>query len=67
MRKIKVLNDELALDGRFIRVYRRHFIGTGGKPAVWEMVRRKTLGRIIAVVAITPEKGFFWKRSSACH
>jgi len=53
---IKVLSDEVIYDGRFIQVIKRKFSGRDGRTGVWEMVKRKTYGRIVAVAAITPEK-----------
>ena len=51
----KILSDTLAFDGRFVRVIRRTFTNRRGKTGVWEVVRRKTYGPIVAVVAITPK------------
>lgn len=53
---MKVLNDELVYDGRFIQVINRYFMDRNGKKGVWEMVRRKTYGDIIGIAAITREK-----------
>ena len=53
---MKILRDEIVYDGKFIRTIRRHFLNTAGKPHVWEMVERKTYGRIVAIAAITPKK-----------
>lgn len=53
--KIKVIKDKLAYDGKFIQVLERHFLDTNGKEQVWEVVKRKTYGRIVGIAAITPE------------
>lgn len=53
---MRVLNDELAYDGKFIQVINRHFVDRNGKKEVWEMVKRKTYGDIIGIAAITREK-----------
>lgn len=53
---MKIVGDEIAYDGRFIQTLKRSFIDRDGKPALWEMVKRKTHGRIFAVAAVTPEK-----------
>lgn len=54
--KIKILNDELVYDGRFIQVIARHFVNHKGKEGVWEVVRRKAYGNIIGIAAITKGK-----------
>ena len=52
--KLLIKKDELVFDGKFIRVFRRHFRNRNtGARGVWEMVRRKTYGRIVAIVALT--------------
>lgn len=53
---MKVLNDELVYNGQFLQVINRHFIDREGKKAVWEMVKRKTQGDIIGIVAVTKDK-----------
>lgn len=50
------MKDELVFDGQFIQVIRRHFVGPSGHPGIWELVRRKTFGRIVAMAAITEER-----------
>ena len=52
---IKILDDEIAYDGQFIQTIKRRFIDLDGKEQIWEMVRRKVFGRIVLVVAITPQ------------
>lgn len=54
--KIKIENDKLVYDGKFIQTIERYFIDTNGNPGVWEMVRRKSNGRIVVIAAITAEK-----------
>ncbi len=50
---MRIKKDELVYDGNFIKTYRRHFTDKEGKDKVWEMVKRKSLGRIVAIAAIT--------------
>ena len=54
--KFKILRDEVVYDGKFIRVIKRHFLDRAGHEIFWEMNERKTHGRIVAIVAITPER-----------
>lgn len=53
--EIRIGEDEVVFDGKFIKTIRRHFTDTNGSPQVWEMVKRKHFGRIVAMVAITNE------------
>lgn len=54
----------MAYDGVFIRVIRRHFIGSSGKPGMWEVVERKnTHGRIVVIAAVTPERELILQKS----
>ena len=52
---IKILKDELVYDGQYVQLIRRHFVDMQGRPGVWEMVRRKTFGRIVKVAAVTSD------------
>ncbi len=52
---IKILGDEIAYDGQFIQTVQRKFLDKDGREQIWEMVRRKVFGRIVLVVAITPD------------
>jgi ADP-ribose pyrophosphatase len=54
--KIKILDDEIVYDGDFIQMIRRRFVDTEGNERVWEMMKRKIYGRIVAIAALTPEK-----------
>lgn len=54
--KFKILRDQVVYDGKFIRTIKRHFVDRAGHKIVWEMVQRKTYGRIVAIVAITPKR-----------
>lgn len=46
--------DELVFNGKYIRVFRRHFRNRRtGMRGIWEMVQRKTYGRIVAIIALT--------------
>ena len=49
----KLGRDRIVHEGKFIRTIHRDFIGTQGKPEVWEMIQRKIHGRIVGVVALT--------------
>ncbi len=53
---MKITGEEIVYDGRFIGVRKIHFEGRRGKPGVWEAVKRKTFGKIVAICAITKEK-----------
>lgn len=49
--------DKIVYNGRFMQTICRPFINTKTKErGVWELVRRKTYGRIVAVEAITTER-----------
>lgn len=61
--KIKILNDEIVYDGEFIQTIRRHFFDRDGNKKVWEMIKRKIYGRIVAIVALTPEKELILEKS----
>lgn len=56
MTAIRIGRDEVAFSGRYIQVIRRHFFDRGGSKGVWEVVKRKTYGRIVAVVPVTPAR-----------
>jgi len=53
---MKIQREEIVFDGSFIRVSKIHFIGKTGKACVWETVRRKTFGNIVAIFALTKNK-----------
>ena len=54
---LRVGQDETVFDGQFIQVIRRPFTDArSGQQGIWEMVRRKTHGNIVAVVPVTPDK-----------
>lgn len=55
MGKIIIGRDKTVFNGKFIKTISRPFRGAGGKEYVWEMVEHQAKGRIIAIVAITPE------------
>lgn len=48
--------DEVVYDGRFNQMILRPFTSKTGKQLHWEMIKRKTFGRIVAIAAITPER-----------
>lgn len=51
-----ITKEEVLFDGKFITVTGRYFHNrkTGGN-GLWECVKRKTFGNIVAVVALTPD------------
>ncbi len=55
LRRIKILNDELVYNGKFIQVVARNFIDCEGNKGVWEVIKRKTYGNIVGIVAITKD------------
>lgn len=61
--KIKILRDEVVYDGKFIRTLKRHFKDKNGRAETWEMVQRKTYGRIVAIAAITPNNEIILEKS----
>lgn len=56
MPRTKILKDKRVYDGKHFAVIERRYLGTKGKPEVWEMVKRKTYGEIVGVVPITENK-----------
>ena len=61
--KIKVGQDEVVYDGKFIKTIRRHYLDGKGEEKAWEMMERKTKGRIVGIVAITPEQEIILEKS----
>lgn len=53
---LKIIHEDIEFDGKFIQVLKRRFIGIHGEEGIWECVRRKTNGRIVAIAAITYER-----------
>ena len=57
MTKFKILKDEVVYDGRFVRVAKRYYKNQEtGKIGIWEMVKRRTHGKIVGIIALTPKK-----------
>lgn len=54
--KIKIGKDKVVYDGQFIKTIERKFRDKKDKLCVWEMIQRKTYGRIVAIAAITPDR-----------
>lgn len=52
---VSEVRDEIAFEGNFITVIKRHFKDRNGQPAIWEMVKRKIYGPIVSIIAITEE------------
>lgn len=61
--RIEILSDEVVYDGVFIQTIRRSYRGSDGKKGIWEVVRRKTRGRVVGIAAITPEKEIILEKS----
>jgi len=51
----KIVRDELVHDGEYVQYIDRHFVDMNGNLGIWEMVRRKTFGRIVQVAGVTPD------------
>ena len=57
MPKLILGPEEVLCRGKFIEMWRTPFTDRdSGKKGYWEFVRRKTLGRIVAVVGLTPDR-----------
>jgi ADP-ribose pyrophosphatase len=57
MTKLRFDKDEEMWKGRFLRVIKRPFMNIeSGKGGHWELVKREVHGRIVAIMAVTPEK-----------
>lgn len=57
MTKLHFEKDEEMWKGRFLRVIKRPFTNIeSGKSGHWELIKREVHGRIVAVMAVTPEK-----------
>ena len=54
--RLSHIKDEVVFDGKYTQMILRHVLSKSGKPIVWEMVRRKTHGRIVAIVPVTIKK-----------
>lgn len=59
---MKIIGDEMVFDGRFISVLRRRFMNRIGNEQVWEMLKRKSFGRIVMIAALTPERELILER-----
>ena len=53
---LKIIKDEIAYDGKYLQTVRRYFHDRRGKLGVWELVKRKTFGRIVSVFPVTANK-----------
>ncbi len=53
--KPTIVGDHTLYNGQFLQMVRRSYRDRRGVLRAWEMVQRKTYGRIVAVVAITPQ------------
>ena len=60
---MEITNDIIRYDGEHIQMIERGYIGSDGKPHVWEMVRRKVKGPIVAIAAITPDREIVLEKS----
>jgi len=50
------IRDRIVFDGTYIQVIDRTFRNRAGGVGHWEAVRRKTHGRIVAIVPVTPKR-----------
>lgn len=53
---LEILEDKLVYDGKFIQTIARYFKDKNGDTHVWDMVRRKARGRVVAIAALTPKR-----------
>lgn len=53
---IKILNDEIAYEGDFLRLIKRHFLMRNRRRAIWEVAERKRNAHIVAIAALTETK-----------
>ena len=60
---MKILDDNVRYEGKYIRLLERGYIGGDGKSHVWEVLERKALGRIVAIAAITPSRNIVLEKS----
>ena len=60
---MKILDDHVRYEGTYVRLLERGFIGGDGNPHVWEVIERKTPGRIVAIAAITPKREIVLEKS----
>jgi len=51
--KIKILKDETVYEGKYIRTVIRTYRGRTGKTKQWEMIKRKSFKKIVAIAPIT--------------
>ncbi len=61
--KLEIERDEIVYDGQFIKLIRRYFRDSDGTEKVWEMVKRKTFGKIVSIAAITPKNELILEKS----
>lgn len=50
---MKIVNEEIVYDGKFIAVSKVNFVGRNGQNGTWEAVRRKIFGKIVSIFALT--------------
>ncbi|MEK7584508.1 MAG: NUDIX hydrolase [Patescibacteria group bacterium] len=53
---MRSIRDKIVFDGTYIQVIERRFRNRVGGAGRWELVRRKTHGRIVAIVPVTPKR-----------
>ncbi|MBI3588814.1 MAG: NUDIX hydrolase [Candidatus Liptonbacteria bacterium] len=51
--KIKILKDEVVYDGHYLKTIIRSYRGRTGQRKEWEMVKRKSFRKIVAIAPIT--------------
>lgn len=50
---MRTINDSVVFNGEYIQVVRRRFRNRAGGIGTWEVVKRKTHGKIVAIVPVT--------------
>jgi ADP-ribose pyrophosphatase len=60
---LKIIGEKVVYEGRFIYVKKIRFEGRNGRSGVWEAVKRKTFGKIVAICAVTKEKEIILEKS----
>lgn len=60
---MKIIKDEVVYEGTHLNSVKRHFINKKGKESTWDMVRRKTFGPSVFVVAFTKDNEVLLERT----
>lgn len=59
---MKITNKKIAWEGKFIRIWEKDFVVKNGTKGTWEVVQRKTHGKVAIIFALTPEKEVILER-----